>query len=435
MAVNRRSYWLGMATGEVIEHRLNDGARTGTLSFSQSRVSCLAAWSRRARRADQQRPGILLASDDRKVVHGWDLCEGKKLFQTRPQRSKITSLDWIPSGLRALVGSSDGGLRFLDLRTGRYTGDRMPHGAQVTSIATNPARRRLIAGADDGSVRLWSMPIGRPSPGGQLHAASITLATFMPDLQRAISIDANGLGRLWKLETSQATGEPLSTTRRFDHVALSEDGRTLAAVDASQGNLTFWNLDSQPAITRRLDLGKDWAEEPAHPSPEAWSPDGLRELRIENDGMSVRLWHRSGEPLTPTIDLAVSVHTVAFVAPHWARVEGPNGYVGMLELPPDKATLPAWFVDFAEQYVSDQTDLSIPDTEKSPTVASRYADWLLDHSRSRPLSPQANLGLQAYVDEVLEHHTAAVAKHVLQIDPANPRAIRLMRELNFGRPR
>ena len=69
----------------------------------------------------------------------------------------------------------------------------------------------------------------------------------------------------------------------------------------------------------------------------------------------------------------------------------------------------------------------------SDTLATTYAQWLVNHSRQRTLSPRSDLPLESYVGALLQYREKEAAKHVLRIDANNPQAIRQIQEAHRRR--
>ena len=67
------------------------------------------------------------------------------------------ALAWNPSGTLLLSGSSDGMLRWWDLKCGECVRVRKAHQGTIQSLKCSPDGSRLASGGDDGVINIWDI--------------------------------------------------------------------------------------------------------------------------------------------------------------------------------------------------------------------------------------------------------------------------------------
>jgi WD40 repeat protein len=233
-------------------------------------------------------------------------------------------------GLVAL-GDPDGGLRLLDVRSGRLRSARHRAGAPVVAIRFDVTGERLLTADRDGRLTLWDPK--RATPLATLGAGPLGPA---PDLQvsrdgrTAYGVSRDGRVVVWDLtgarhwerpfgaDMTPSGGHPLAvapdgsrlavvdargfadvfdgrTLRRIVRIrpatgavtgaAISPDGNVMAitAYDGVDGTVEFWDVGAQ----RRLGPPQTGHADPAEAV--TWSADG-RWLATGDASTAVRLW-------------------------------------------------------------------------------------------------------------------------------------------------
>ena len=255
------------------------------------------------------------------------------------------------AGLVAL-GDPDGGLRLLDLRSGRLRSARERAGAPVVAIRFDVAGKRLLTADRDGRLTLWDPR--RAAPSATLGAGPLGPA---PDLQvsrdgrTAYGVSRDGRVVVWDLtgarhwerpfgaDMTPSGGHPLAvapdgsrfavldargfadvfdgrTLRRTARIrpaygrvvgaAIAPDNRVMAITtfDGVDGTVEFWDLRSR----RRLGAPQTGHADPAEAV--TWSADG-RWLATGDTRAMVRVWDARRRTLHGTstggmTDLALS---------------------------------------------------------------------------------------------------------------------------------
>ncbi|GII65705.1 hypothetical protein Skr01_57900 [Sphaerisporangium krabiense] len=196
------------------------------------------------------------------------------------------------------LATADGGqngedvtIRLWDTATRTLTGTLKGHTAPVYALAFDRDGVLASTGADQ-SVRLWDttarVETGEPLTGSR----PFTAVALSGDVVAAG--DRSGEIRLWNRATGRAVGHPLRMRgEAVSSVALSTDGRTLAATDG--GVTRLWRLDGRRA-------GRDLPGERALRESMTTSPGG--EVVVNTGrGEDVELWDaRTSRPLTPAFE-------------------------------------------------------------------------------------------------------------------------------------
>jgi WD40 repeat protein len=219
--------------------------------------------------------------------------------------ANILDSAYSPDGRLLALAREDGTITFLDAERGVRRGPVLqPRGAPWT-IAFSPDSRRLVSvsGDLDGRVQVWDVARRQPI-GDRLDArapSSEQPVAFTADGRRLVSLGEDGRVRVWGLPLASA---PRGHRGTVTGVAMSADGR-LAASTGEDGRVRLWNTATREAIGRPLRIGGIALDV-------ALSPDGRALAAISWDALKV--WRRTGagwsRPWVP--DLEATGYSVAF---------------------------------------------------------------------------------------------------------------------------
>src|SRR5918994_3656119 len=186
-----------------------------------------------------------------------------------------------PGGGALAVGSRDGRVRLLDLRSGQVRPFLRRHGAGVLDMAFTPDGRTLVSSDSDGGVIAWD--VGRGQVREELSAHR---------------------GPVWTLAKSfslQQEFEDISTPRG---IAVSPDGETLALTGRG-GTIDFFD-------TATLQRKRSVQAIRGFAAAAAFSPDGPL-LAAGGEGGQVTMWDaRTLAPAGALTGLSGDVQAVAF---------------------------------------------------------------------------------------------------------------------------
>jgi WD40 repeat protein len=152
------------------------------------------------------------------------------LVWTIPVGERVSAVAFSPDGATLAIGLYHGMIELRTVATGALLHQLPGHSDGVYSLAFSSDGQRLVSGADDGTVRLWSLT--EPFAG--------TIVIQKPPLGNVIITDENGHDK--------------RAQRPFYSVALSPDGRTIAA--GSDGGLAYL-VDTTGAHERQVHVSLD----------------------------------------------------------------------------------------------------------------------------------------------------------------------------------
>ena len=228
-----------------------------------------------------------------------------------------------PDGATLALGganpSEDGGVRLLDLASGRVERLRGRHRGGLVFGAFSPDGRTLSSGTGSGEVVVWDVQEGRAIERLEGHHGTVWMQAFSPDGRTLYTAgddsnvfiwDAAGDRRLGRPFRTSTPGAPAANSPPF---AVSPDGRTLA-VARIDGRVDLIDAET----LRRTGSFETFADRSA--LAVEYSPNGSR-LAVAGAGGGVGLWDavsgkRAGPPLRASVGAGRhdprSVYALAF---------------------------------------------------------------------------------------------------------------------------
>jgi hypothetical protein len=178
--------------------------------------------------------------------------------------AQVTAVAVSPDGRWAASAGRDHQIQLWDLETFTVKNTLMGHTADVMSVAFSPDSTHVVSGGYDNTIRIWQITHPKPN-------TTVSVIKDLPDWAFSVLFDRSGQyviyggGKGW-LGVSDLKGKWISS-RQLDgdvsDLALSTDGRTLAAV-TSKGGLHLFEIDPTTAV-----VGKETVLAPPKPNPES----------------------------------------------------------------------------------------------------------------------------------------------------------------------
>jgi len=206
--------------------------------------------------------GKTLASGslDRNIIL-WDTTSNQPTKTLSGHKSYIYSVVFTPDGKFLISGSGDKTICFWDVKTGEQKQTLKGHEASVTALAISNDGKVLASGDTFGTLKLWEVQSGK-----ELHTINgrlmITSIAFSSDEKIVADAQSTPFVRLWSVETGKELLQLSDNSCIFHSVAISANGKTLAAgcsdttpytpsnpfKPADQTNIKLWELPSGKEI-------------------------------------------------------------------------------------------------------------------------------------------------------------------------------------------
>ena len=225
-----------------------------------------------------------------------------------------------PDGRTLAIGAPDGGLRLLDLASGRVRTLTGRQDQRLEPMAFSPDGRTLSTAEDGGNVILWDVEKGVPTETLAGRALGAERQAFSPDGRTLYTAGNDGRVIVWDVAGNRRLGRPFPRGlggwerghKNPPAFALSPDGRTVA----------FARLDGRVELIDAETLRRTGGFEAVPGRAGAaidYSADGRR-LAVAGEGGGVGVWDaESGERLgallrAPRGPRAVNPRTVEALA-------------------------------------------------------------------------------------------------------------------------
>ena len=212
------------------------------------------------------------------------------------------------------LGSQEGDVRLLDLRSGRVRRFQGRHEGSVDAMRFTPDGRTLVTSGADGALIVWDVAAARSARRSPATPRGTCMDSHVsPDGRTLYSGGHDERAFAWDLTGDRSLVRPFAVARPFvpddgdelpRGLALSPDGRTLA-LGHSDGTVDF--LDAQTLRRRRSVRALR-----GFVGAIAYSPDG-RLLAVAGQRGQVTLWDaRTLRPAGELSGLRTVVQTLAF---------------------------------------------------------------------------------------------------------------------------
>ena len=255
------------------------GAREGELRVGRRSALLPSAT------ADHERLFVTSSGDDRT----WEIDpDGLRVRRSYPVGGVSGAVS--PDGSVFALGSQDGRVRLLDLRSERVRTFRGRHDGSVIRAVFTSDGDTLLTSGNDGQVIAWDVDRGAAAQRFAGHSGEVWGLDVTADGRTVVTSATDGRAIVWDLAGDRRLDRRFSVDGPFDipwaetprGLAVSPDGRTLAVPD-STGSVDL--IDTGTLRRRRTFQAME-----GYAASVAFSPDG-RLLAVSGEGGRITLWN------------------------------------------------------------------------------------------------------------------------------------------------
>jgi serine/threonine protein kinase len=198
---------------------------------------------------------LLAAAGHARTIRLWDLggAAPRELATLHGHDNAVQGLAFTPDRRFLASASHDGTLRLWSLARGKphQAGVLKGHTGPVHAVAFAPDGCTFASGGLDQSVRLWKLGQGDVRLLAVLEAHSqVVRHVLFPEPETVVSVGDRGQVLTWDVQSGQARREVQLPETMVSSLALTHDGRYLAA-GKTDGSITVHRLHPRSAATPR----------------------------------------------------------------------------------------------------------------------------------------------------------------------------------------
>ncbi|GMT23924.1 hypothetical protein PFISCL1PPCAC_15221, partial [Pristionchus fissidentatus] len=164
---------------------------------------------------------------------------------------------------KVLLGSTDGRLRLINVRTGKMLfefASRCPQKSRVTTLSQSPALDVIGVGFESGRVELRNLKNDETVMDFK-HEQSVTAVGFRTDGEPLMTTgDSSGMMAVWNLEKQSLIGRLTDIHSNSLHLLHFIDGEAIMLSASLDNSLRVWVLDQPDGMPRQLIVNEGHAK-------------------------------------------------------------------------------------------------------------------------------------------------------------------------------
>lgn len=229
----------------------------------------------------------------------YHLSTGKEIGRLPIRAGYVIGMEFGPDGSTLLAAGSDQTITQWDVSSRQVLATLRGHMMEVWRVTLLPDAKTLVSGSADGDVLVWSLEGARTKDFRvTLPHAPRACWQFAAGSEAIITVERGGVIRWSGPDFSeQRFLLELGHSTSFFSVALSEDGRTVAAI-ATNGTIRVWNLND-------ASLRSEFQSNTNKAVIWGFADNSNRLLVVTDSDQSLHEWDvRTGTEQEPRADLA-----------------------------------------------------------------------------------------------------------------------------------
>jgi geranylgeranyl transferase type-2 subunit beta len=169
----------------------------------------------------------LVAGDSQGKVYLWGLGRARNNVDAEPLKQTLHCVAFSPEGQLVAAGGFQGDAFLINAASGRVLHRLSGHRGAVASVTFSPNGKLLVTGGVDQTIRLWDVD-GKQQQEWMGHKSWVNALAFLND-ETFVSGSSDGTVKLWNVATRESTKTLQATNAEVRCVAVSRDGKHLAA--------------------------------------------------------------------------------------------------------------------------------------------------------------------------------------------------------------
>jgi WD40 repeat protein len=219
----------GGTDGSVHAHDFEKSRDSSMIGSHTRPVTCIAATKEVA------------VSGGEDGARGWNMINGRLLWQTPARESHVTDLALTPNGLTVYIAAKG----VIYSRSARGGSENRRFGSAAHSLALTPHGNSLVAGCTNGKIVIYDSRSGEMKKELAGHTGTVTAIAVALDGKRVLSGGEDKTVRLWDLAEAKEIGRFEGHTGDITGVAFSNDRLGVSA--SVDGTVRVLNLNELPA--------------------------------------------------------------------------------------------------------------------------------------------------------------------------------------------